>query len=131
MANNTKQMKWVGWAMTVLGVLPFLPSAFLKISQAPMVMDNWPKSGFPISTVVPIGIAEILCIVLYLVPQTSILGAALTTAYLGGAVASHIQQSQSFLIPIVCGVLIWGGLTLREPRLRAIFPLRCKSKSPA
>jgi hypothetical protein len=73
---------------------------------------------------VPIGLLELLCAVLYLVPQTALLGAVLLTGYLGGAVATHLRIGEPFVLPLVLGVLIWAGLWLRDPRLRGLLPLR-------
>ena len=77
-----------------------------------------------LSSMFPIGIVEVACAVLYAIPQTAVLGAVLTTAYLGGAVATHVRASDPFLPPIVLGILVWVGLYLRDERLRPLLPLR-------
>ena len=69
-------------------------------------------------------LAEVICVVLYAIRETSVLGAILIAAYLGGAVATHVRVSEPFFAPIVLGVLAWVGLYLREPRLRDLAPLR-------
>jgi hypothetical protein len=70
----------------------------------------------------------LVCLILYVVPRTSVLGAVLLTGYLGGAVATQLRVGSPLLsttlFPIYVGVLVWGGLMLREDRLRALFPLR-------
>lgn len=119
---------WQIWAGRVLSALPSLMLAFsasMKLSQAPQFAEAWTsKMGFPPGTLVPIGVLEVVCTILYLVPRTSVLGAILLSAYLGGAVVTHVRVSEPFAIPIVLGILLWGGLFLRDERLRALLPLR-------
>jgi hypothetical protein len=83
--------------------------------------------GFPESVIVGLGIVLLACVILYVIPGTSILGAILLTGYLGGAVASHVRVGDPLfshvLFPVYLGVLVWGGLFLREPRLRQLMPL--------
>jgi hypothetical protein len=71
-----------------------------------------------------LGILELICAVIYVIPRTSMLGAILLTGYLGGAIATHVRVGEQFIMPAVLGVLIWGGLYLRDYRLRALLPLR-------
>jgi hypothetical protein len=83
--------------------------------------------GYPESLALGIGVLELVCIVLYLIPRTSVLGAILLTGYLGGAIASHVRIGSelfSILLPIIVGVMLWGGLFLRDDRLRTLLPLR-------
>jgi hypothetical protein len=78
--------------------------------------------------VLVIGVIELVCLVLYLVPQTSVLGALLLTGYLGGAIATHVRVGSPLmshtLFPIYVALMVWGGLYLREGRLRALLPFR-------
>ena len=77
--------------------------------------------------IVPLGIVLLTCTILYLVPRTAVLGAILLTGYLGGAVATHVRAGQGLfeiLFPVVFGALLWGGLVLRDERLRELLPLR-------
>ena len=91
---------------------------------APYV-DGTVQFGYPEHLASPIGLTLALCTVLYLVPRTAVLGAILLTGYLGGATASHVRvEDPFFLFAAVFGVLVWAGLYLREPRLRALLPLR-------
>lgn len=76
------------------------------------------------SLALALGILEIVCTVTYAVPRTAMLGAILLTGYLGGATATHVRIGDSFISPVILGVLVWGGLFLRDPRLRALIPLR-------
>ena len=87
-------------------------------------VEGTAKVGYPTSLVLPIGILELVCTVLYLVPRTSVLGAILLTAYFGGATATHVRMGQPFYFAVVFGVLTWLALYLRDSRLRALVPLR-------
>jgi hypothetical protein len=71
-----------------------------------------------------IGVAELACALLCLIPRTSVLGAILVTGVLGGAVATHVRVEGAFAAPVVLGVIAWGGLFLRDERIRALLPLR-------
>jgi hypothetical protein len=73
---------------------------------------------------VPVLIIEILCVILYAIPQTAVLGAILLTGYLGGAVATHVHAGEPWFFPVIMGVIVWLGLVLRDPRLRELAPLR-------
>ena len=81
--------------------------------------------GFPASSVLPLGLIELVCLVLYLVPRTSVMGAILWTGYLGGAIATHLRLGNPMfshvLFPLYVAAFLWGGLWLRDPRARAIF----------
>lgn len=123
--TTSKAMLWTGRALSGLSVALFLMSAVMKLSQNPQVVQGWQgQQGYPLSTLVPIGIVELLCVVLYAVPRTAVLGALLLTAYLGGAVATHVRISDQFISPIIIGVVVWAGLYLRDARIRALLPLR-------
>jgi len=91
-------------------------------------VEAFAQLGYPVSLAFSIGILELMCLVVYVIPRTSILGAILLTGYLGGAVASNVRIDTPLfthvLFPIYVGVFIWGGLFLRDDRLRALIPLR-------
>jgi hypothetical protein len=81
--------------------------------------------GYPESVGMPITIAFLVCIVLYAIPRTSVLGAILMTGYFGGAVATHVRVNDpKFVVPLLFGMLTWLGIYLRDARLRALLPLR-------
>jgi hypothetical protein len=102
-----------------------LLSASFKLGGGAQMAKDWAAFGYPPSTLLPIGVTEIACAVLYAIPATSALGAVLVTGYLGGAVATHVRLSQPvWPAPALLGVLAWLGLYLRDPRLRALLPLR-------
>jgi len=97
----------------------------LKLGPA---VDGTMALGYPAGSVQGIGIIELVCLVLYLVPRTSVLGGLLLTGYLGGAIATHVRVSNPLfthtLFPVYVAIVLWGGLYLREKRLRALLPLR-------
>jgi hypothetical protein len=115
---------WVGRILSALPIL-MLPSASMKLMKHPMVLEQMAaKFGYPESTIVGIGLVELACVVIYLVPRTAVLGAVLVTAYLGGAIATHVRVGDAFVPPLVLGVCAWAGLYLRDQRLRQLLPLR-------
>ncbi len=116
---------WAGRAVSALPVLALVLSACMKLSRSAHVVDVfWQKYGYSEGTLLPIGLLEIACTVVYLVPRTRILGALLLTAYLGGAVATHVRVGDPFLMPVVLGILVWVGLWLRDPRVRSLGAMR-------
>ncbi|HEY2513678.1 MAG TPA: DoxX family protein [Polyangiaceae bacterium] len=118
-------MVWTGRVLSALPVLMLLLSASMKLSQNPQFVEGFTgKYGYPGGALVPIGIVEVLCAILYAIPRTSVLGAILVTGYLGGAVATHVRAGEAFLIPVLLGVFAWGGLYLRDALLRTRLPLR-------
>lgn len=123
-AASSPAMIWAGRVVSALAALPFLPSAFFKVTQSAQVIDGFTKMAWPTNTAVPLGVIELASVVLYAIPQTAVLGAILLTGYLGGAIGVHVRQGDSFLIPAVIGVLVWLGLYLRDARIRALVPLR-------
>lgn len=110
--------------MSALPVLLLLFSASMKLLKPPAVVQGFAQFGFPESLILKLGILELICTVLYVIPRTSILGAILLTGYLGGATVTHLRVGQAFLMPVLAGVLVWGGLFLRDPRVRNLIPLR-------
>jgi hypothetical protein len=123
-AGSNQAMVWVGRVISALVCVPFLPSAAFKIMQSSQVVDGFTKIDWPINTAVPLGIIELASVVLYAIPQTAVLGAILLTGYLGGAISVHVHHGEAFIMPAVMGVLVWLGLYLRDPRIRAIAPIR-------
>jgi hypothetical protein len=117
--------KWqviTGWVLSCLPLLAFLPSAAFKLVQPGEFLTQWSKN-YPPGAARPIGIVELSCLVLYFVPATRVLGAILVTGYLGGAVATHLHAGEAALVmPLLIGIMLWGGLFLREPRLRQLLP---------
>jgi hypothetical protein len=120
----SKKALWIGW---ILGALPtplLISSAIIKFIQPRFMMDDWLKSGWPQAAAIPLGVIELTCTILYLFPRTAMLGAILLTGYMGGAIAHHVRLGQPFFIQTALPVLLWLGLYLRDPRLRALIPFR-------
>jgi hypothetical protein len=123
--SPSKGQVWAGRVVSALPVVGLTMSAGMKLSHNPHLVAQFvEKLGYPEGTLGPIGLAELLCAILYAVPQTTVLGAILLTGYLGGAVATHVRIGEPFVAPLVLGVLVWAGLFLRDERLRALLPLR-------
>jgi hypothetical protein len=117
-------MFWLGWVLTILPCLLLLLSASFKFIKGPDFEKGIEHIGWTVSKMTVLGILEISCTILYLIPETAVLGAILLAAYLGGATATHVRVDDPFFMPILAGVLVWLGLWLREPRLRALTPFR-------
>ena len=123
----SKKTLWVGVVVSALPVLFLIFDAVIKVILLGAVVDSFAELGYPASLALGIGIVELACIAVYLIPRTSILGAIVLTGYLGGAFASHVRVGSpvfSVVFPVIMGALIWGGLFLRDDRLRALVPLR-------
>jgi len=123
-APVSKKMLWAGRILSALPVLMLLFSGAMKLVKPVSVLEGFVGLGYPESLALWIGIVELACAVLYVIPRSSVLGAILLTGYLGGATATHVRIGEPFFIPIVLGVFVWGGLYLRDERLRTILPLR-------
>jgi hypothetical protein len=121
----SKALFWIGWVLSVLPSLMLLLSGSMKLVKAEEVVKGFDHFGYPEHLALAIGIVEVGCTLVYLMPRTAVLGAILLTGYLGGAVATHVRiQEMQFVGPLIFGVLIWGGLFLRDPRVRALIPVR-------
>jgi len=120
-------MLGTGWVLSLLPLLVLLSSAWVRATHhASAVAEIVTSYGYPESAIVAIVTAECALVVLYLVPQTSVLAAILMTGYLGGAVATHLRigDTARAAIPLVAGILAWGGLYLRDRRIRELIPFR-------
>jgi hypothetical protein len=115
---------WAGRIISAIPVLMLLFSGAMKLAKPPAVVEGMAQLGYPEHLALPIGILELAVTVLYLIPRTSVLGAILVAAYLGGATATHVRLGQPFIGPVMIGLLAWLGLYLREPRLKPLLPLR-------
>ena len=115
---------WVGRLISVLTSLVFLMSAFMKLKGGAEVTQGMAHLGLPEAFMRPLAILEISCVVVYLIPATSVLGAILQTGYIGGAICTHWRVGDPFMVQIALGVFVWLGLYLREARLKGLIPLR-------
>jgi hypothetical protein len=113
--------------MSGLPALFLLFDGAMKLVKPSFVVEATVGLGYSENVILPLGVVLLVSTALYLVPRTSVLGAILLTGYLGGAVATHLRHGDSFfeiLFPVLFGALLWGGLVLRDPRLRALVPWR-------
>jgi hypothetical protein len=120
-------MLWTGWLFSFVPVAVLLSSAWVRATHhTQAVTEIVGAYGYPESAIVRIVIAECALVVLYIVPQTSVLAAIVMTGYLGGAVATHLRigDTARAAIPLVAGILAWGGLYLRDGRIRQLVPFR-------
>ncbi len=129
-AGASKVICWVGRIFSALPVLMLLVSGAMKLAKPAPVIEGMARMGYPEHLAHGIGILELACTAVYMIPQTSVLGAILLTGYLGGATATHVRVGDPFFAPIVLGVLVWLGLFLRDERLRALLPLRRTKHQP-
>jgi DoxX-like family len=123
----SKKKLWAGRIISGLAALFLLFDAVAKLMRAAPVLEACDRLGIPQSLVVGIGSVLLACVVVYVIPRTSVLGAVLLTGYLGGAVATHLRAGSPLfdtVFPIIFGVLIWAGVFLREDRIRTLLPLR-------
>lgn len=120
-APISKGVLRTSYIMTALPVLMFGFSAVMKLAHPPGLDKGFEHLGWPVRLATPLGILELACVIVYLVPRTTVLGAILVTAYLGGATATHVRVGDPFVMQPLLGVLVWGGLFLRDPRLRALL----------
>src|SRR5438128_2608443 len=115
------KMVWVGRVLSILVSLPFAMSATMKLMRHPEVVKGMSHLGLPESLIMPLGVIELLCVVVYLVPKTSIFGAILLTGYVGGTIITHLRVGEPVYMQIALGILAWLGLYLRRPRLRELL----------
>jgi len=130
----SKGMLWAGSIMSILPALFLLLDGVMKLIKPAFVVEATVQLGYPESVILGLGIVLVACTVLYLIPLTSVLGAILLTGYLGGAVATHVRvQGGPFpvVFPIIIGALLWGGLFLRDRRLRGLIPLQAQKRPVA
>ena len=127
-APPAKWMAWTGWALTVLVALFMAMDGAMKLMDVAQVRAATLQLGWPLALDRTLGIIDIVCLVLYAFPRTAVLGAILTTGLCGGAIAAHLRLGDPLfshvLFGVYIGVMAWGGLWLRDARLRALMPLR-------
>jgi hypothetical protein len=124
----SKKSLWGGRILSGLVTAFLLFDAVIHLLKPAPVVEAFAKLHLPLSLALELGIIELLCLALYVIPATSILGAILLTGYLGGAVAIQVTTSNSLfgeiLFPVYVGAILWGGLYLRDERLRTLVPWR-------
>ena len=126
--TTTPKTIWVGRILSALAILFLSFDTIVKVLRLPVAIEGTTQLGYPESTVFVIGVIQLVCLVLYVIPQTSVFGAILFTGYLGGAIATHLRIGSPLfthiLFPIYVALLIWGGLYARDERLRSLIPIR-------
>lgn len=124
----SKGRLWAGRVLSGIAVLFLLFDATIHLLKPEAVVKGFVDLGYPITVSVPLAIIEFVCIVLYLIPRTSIFGAVLLTGYLGGAIAAQLRVGapllSTLLFPIYVALFLWGGLYLRDPIVRSFMPVR-------
>lgn len=118
------KLMWTGRVISGLIALLLTLSAVMKLMGGAEVTEGFAHMGLPASLRAPLGILELSCVVIYVIPATSIIGAILLTGYIGGAIVTHLRIGEPVYMQIVLGLLIWLGLYLREQRLKSLIPLR-------
>jgi hypothetical protein len=125
---DLKGKLWTGLVLGIIATLFLLFDSIIHLMVIPPVVDAFNQLGLPVDLAGGLGMLELFCLTLYVIPRTSMLGAVLLTGYLGGAIAIqlriHAPLFSTGLFPVYVGVLVWGGLYLREDRLRALVPVR-------
>src|SRR5689334_19576273 len=124
----SKARLWTGWVLTAIPALFLLMGGIMNVMKPDFVVKATVEMGYPEEAIFGLGIVVLICVVLYIIPNTAVLGAILLTGYLGGAVATHVRHADPLfshvLAPVYFAILLWAGLYLREPRLSALVPLR-------
>ena len=115
---SQKAIKITGWGMTIVLALVFTMSAFMKLTQNETALEQASSIGLDASTYQFIGIIEIISLILFIIPRTGILGAMLLVAYLGGAIATHLQHQQPIAMAVIFQTLLWITAFIRFPELK-------------
>ncbi len=124
---SSKPMLWLSYILSYVPALFLLMGSAMNIVKPAFVVESTTKMGYSESVIMPIGIALLISTILYLIPRTSVLGTILLTGYLGGAVNTHVHADDGIgliLFPVIFATLLWGGLYLRDARLRALLPIK-------
>jgi len=126
--------RWIVWAGRVISIIPvfiLLTSARWKLTHTAFYVREWQRIGYLPDYLNPIGVVQLTCVALYLIPQTAVLGTVLLTGYLGGAIASYVRIGLFYppLVPLSTCLFAWLGIYLREERLRKLLPLRKQPRS--
>ena len=130
--NDTRSVSkgrlWTGWILSALPALMLIMRGIMDLMKPDFVVKTTVEMGYPEGVITGLGIVVLICVILYLIPNTAVLGAILLTGYLGGAVATHVRHGDPFfanvLAPVYFAIVVWAGVYLREPRLSALVPLR-------
>jgi len=122
-SDSNKGALWAGRIISALPALFLLFDGIMKLVKPVFVVEATVQLGYPESVIIGLGALLIACTILYLIPRTAVLGAILLTGYLGGAVATHVRVGGplfSIIFPVILGAMLWGGLYLRDERVRSL-----------
>jgi hypothetical protein len=123
----SKGQLWTGRVLSTIAILFMLFDTVIHALRGPQVVQGFAQLGFPLSIAIPLSTVELIGVVLYVFPRTSVLGAILLTGYLGGAVAAQVRIGAPLLgfvlAPVYVALFLWVGLYLRDLRVRAVFPI--------
>lgn len=118
---------WAGRVLSALAVVFLAFDGAIKLTRVPAVLDATVQLGFPLSSIVPIGLTLLACTLIYVIPRTSVVGSVLLTGYLGGAVAAQVRVGHPLfetVFPIIVATVVWAGVFLRDSRARALLAPR-------
>ena len=125
---NSRRASWVGWVFSGIVIVALAADAAVDLFSPALISAEMEATGFPASQATLLGLIILVCVILYAIPRTAVLGAILTTGFLGGAICVHFRLgeigSPPQLISLLLGVMAWGGLYLRDERLRSLLPIR-------
>ena len=119
-----RSARWAVRIMTTLVIIAFVPSAVMKVTHHPTVVDGFSRMGIPEGAMLPLGILELSCLALYLIPRTTVLGTLLLSGYLGGATLANIINRSDFIHALVVGLFVWAAAWVRVPELQTLLPIR-------
>jgi uncharacterized membrane protein YphA (DoxX/SURF4 family) len=119
-----KAVIWIGRVISTLVTLPLVMSSIMKFLNKPEVVQGMEHLGIPASLTMTIAVLEILCVIVYAIPQTAVVGAILLTGYMGGTIITHLRMHESVVVQTLIPILAWLGLYLREPKLASLIPVR-------
>ena len=119
---------WTGRILSGIAALFMVFDGVIHVMRIPPVVDAFAQLGYPVSLALGLGVLELICVAVYVIPRTAVLGAILLTGYLGGAIAAQVRIGSPLLsttlFPVYVAAMLWGGLYLRDDRLRTLIPLR-------
>lgn len=124
-SSVSKAALWSGRVISVLPVLLILFGSVMKLMKTAAVVEGFVRAGLPERLIIPVGIIELGCVIVYVIPRTAVLGAILMTGLLGGATLTEVRIGDpTWPLPVFVGMLAWGGLFMRDLRLRELIPVR-------
>ena len=127
--GNIQALRRTGWILSGMAIAFMIVDAGGTLFAIEPLKKATLEIGYPLDLMWLIGVLSLICLVLYAIPATCVLGAILLTGFLGGAITSHLRVAGTLtpemIVSLILGVLAWGGLWLRDPRLRVLIPRRC------